>query len=43
MEAPEEWQFPYQSDDALEFVKDQTLALDAQLLGRVTCETFAAF
>jgi dihydrofolate reductase len=42
MEAPEEWQFPYYSDDVAEFNKVQILALDALLLGRVTYEIFAA-
>ena len=42
MEAPEEWQFPYLSDDVAEFIKVQILALDAQLLGRVTYDIFAA-
>jgi dihydrofolate reductase len=42
MEAPEEWQFPYLSEDMAEFIKADILALDAQLLGRVTYDIFAA-
>ena len=42
MEAPEEWQFPYYSDDIAEFVKAHILALDALVLGRATYEIFAA-
>jgi dihydrofolate reductase len=43
MEAPEKWQFPYQSPDAAEETKQQILASDVLLLGRVTYETFASF
>ena len=42
MEAPEAWQFPYISDDVGEYIQAQILALDAQLLGRVTYDIFAA-
>ncbi len=43
MEAPEDWQFPYLSDDMSAFIQEQILALDAQLLGRVTYDIFAAY
>jgi dihydrofolate reductase len=43
MEAPETWQFPYLSEDVAEDIKNDILALDAQLLGRVTYETFAGY
>jgi dihydrofolate reductase len=43
MEAPEKWQFPYFTDDFTEFTKEQILASDISLLGRVTYETFADF
>ncbi len=43
MEASEKWQPPYFSDDVAEFIKAQILALDAQLLGRVTYDVFAAY
>ncbi len=43
MEAPETWQFPFLSDDISEYIKTGILALDAQLLGRVTYETFAGY
>ena len=42
MERPEDWQFPYFSVDLAEFVKAEIHALDAQLLGRVTYDIFAA-
>jgi dihydrofolate reductase len=41
MEAPEEWQFPYLSDDLGKFIQEEIHSLDAQLLGRVTYEIFA--
>src|SRR5258708_5103130 len=43
MEAPETWQFPFLSDDGAEFIQKGILALHAQLLGRVTYETFAGY
>ena len=43
MEAPETWQFPYFSDDMAEYIKEQILASDVMLLGRVTYETFAGY
>src|SRR5260221_8829524 len=43
MEAPETWQFPFLSDDISEYIKTGILALDAQLLGRVTYEIFASY
>lgn len=43
MEAPEQWQFPFQSPDAQEFVTHQIQELDGQLLGRNTYEIFANF
>lgn len=43
MEAPQNWQFPYLSDDMAEDNKNQILASDALLLGRVTYEEFASF
>ena len=42
MEAPEEWQFPYLSEDLAEFNKTRLLSLDALLLGKVTYEIFAS-
>jgi dihydrofolate reductase len=42
VEAPEEWQFPYLSDDVAEIIQSQILDADAILLGRVTYEIFAA-
>src|SRR5687768_13024868 len=41
MEAPHEWSFPYWGDDIAKFKNDETMASDAQLLGRVTYEGFA--
>lgn len=43
MESPETWQFPYFSDDMAEYIKEQILASDVMLLGRVTYETFAGY
>jgi dihydrofolate reductase len=42
IEAPEEWQFPYLSDDVAEIIQTQILDADSILLGRVTYEIFAA-
>jgi dihydrofolate reductase len=43
MEAPENWQFPYVSDDLAKDIRTHILASDVLLLGRVTYETFAAY
>ena len=43
MEAPEEWQFPYLSDDVMEEIKAEIYAAEASLLGRATYEIFAAY
>ncbi len=43
MEASEQWQPPYFSDDVAEFIKAQILGFGAELLGRVTYEVFAAY
>jgi dihydrofolate reductase len=42
MEAPNEWQGPYWNDDQGQFKSEELFAADAQLLGRVTYEGFAA-
>ena len=42
MEAPNEWSFPYWSDEAAQFKYDELFASDALLLGRVTYDGFAA-
>jgi dihydrofolate reductase len=42
MEDPHKWSFPYWSDDIEKFKYDELFASDAQLLGRVTYEGFAA-
>jgi dihydrofolate reductase len=42
MEAPNEWSFPYWSDEIGKFKFDELFASGAQLLGRVTYEGFAA-
>jgi dihydrofolate reductase len=42
MEAPEQWQFPFLSPDAGEAIRQDALSMDAQLLGRVTYDIFAA-
>jgi dihydrofolate reductase len=42
MEAPNEWSFPYFTDDQGAFKNDELFASDAQLLGRITYEGFAA-
>lgn len=41
IEAPEQWQFPYLSQDVAEVIQEQILDADAILLGRVTYEIFA--
>ena len=43
MEAPNEWHFPYWSDEMGAVITAQTEAADALLLGRVTYEQFAAY
>jgi dihydrofolate reductase len=42
MEALEKWSFPYWNDQIAQFKYDELFASDAQLLGRVTYEGFAA-
>jgi dihydrofolate reductase len=42
MEAPEQWQFPFISDDMAEDIKVHILESDVLLLGRVTYDIFAA-
>ena len=42
VESPQDWSFPYWSDETAEFKWDELLATDAHLLGRVTYEGFAA-
>jgi dihydrofolate reductase len=42
-EAPDQWHFPYWSDEMGEAVGEQMAAADAMLLGRVTYQEFAAF
>lgn len=42
MEAPNEWSFPYFGEDQGAFKNDELFASDAQLLGRITYEGFAA-
>jgi dihydrofolate reductase len=42
MEAPNEWSFPYFSEEQGKFKYAELMASDAQLLGRVTYEGFAA-
>ncbi len=43
MEAPQNWHFPYISDDMQEAVNAQIHGSDALLYGRVTYEEFASF
>ena len=43
VEAPNEWHFPYWSDEMGEAVTAQTAAADTMLLGRVTYQEFAGF
>ena len=43
IEAPDTWQFPFQTDEMGEITERQTRDTDAFLLGRVTYETFAGF
>ena len=42
VESPQDWSFPYWSDETAKFKWDELLATDAHLLGRVTYESFAA-
>ena len=42
VEAPEKWSFPYWNDEIERFKHDELFASDAQLLGRVTYQGFAA-
>jgi len=42
VEAPQNWSFPYWSDETGKFKLDELLATDAHLLGRVTYEGFAS-
>lgn len=42
VEAPHEWSFPYWTDETAKFKLEELRAADAQLLGRVTYEGFAA-
>ena len=42
IEAPEEWQFPYLSEDVSEEIKARVYEAEASLLGRKTYEIFAA-
>ena len=43
IEAPQNWHFPFVTDDMMEVVKDDILSSDAFLYGRVTYEEFAPF
>lgn len=43
MEAPETWQFPFQTEEMGAITERQTSDIDAFLLGRVTYEVFAGF
>jgi dihydrofolate reductase len=43
MEAPEQWAFPYHTDDMGEVIQAQMRAADGMLFGRVTYEAFAAY
>jgi dihydrofolate reductase len=42
IEAPDQWQFPFWNDETAKFKREELFAADAQLLGRVTFEAFAA-
>ena len=42
MEAPNEWSFPYWTDETAKFKLDELFASDVQLLGRITYEGFAS-
>jgi dihydrofolate reductase len=43
MEAPDTWQFPFQTEEMGAITERQTRDTDAYLLGRVTYEVFAGF
>lgn len=43
IEAPDQWQFPFQTEEMGEITERQTRATEAYLLGRVTYEMFAGF
>ncbi|MBZ0317247.1 MAG: dihydrofolate reductase family protein [Anaerolineae bacterium] len=43
IESPENWHFPYVSDDMNAYIQEQIAAGSAALLGRKTYETFASF
>ena len=43
VEAPENWTFPYRSEDMAEYTKGQILGPDTMIYGRKTYETFAGF
>lgn len=43
MEAPDQWHFPYWSDEMGEVVGEQMADTDAMLMGRVTYQEFASF
>ncbi len=43
IEAPDQWHFPYWSDEMGEAVGSQMAAADTMLLGRVTYQEFAAY
>jgi len=42
VESPQDWSFPYWSDETGKFKFDELLGTDVQLLGRVTYEGFAS-
>ncbi len=42
IEAPEQWSFPYGTDELYQYKFEELVATDAGLLGRVTYEGFAA-
>jgi dihydrofolate reductase len=42
MEAPDQWHFPFWSDEMGQYKQDEMMATDALLLGRITYEGFAA-
>jgi len=42
MEAPEKWSFQFWNDEIAKFKRDELLASDAHLLGRVTYQIFAS-
>jgi dihydrofolate reductase len=42
IEAPDQWSFPYGTDELYQYKLDELMTTDAGLLGRVTYEGFAA-